>query len=112
MNFYDNPAFVGLAIGMPSFFLGYLAYRRSVRVDQISEQSGIATSTRAGTAQIIEGLNQLIDNLQDDNKNFRDDIKYLTLRLDQISNERDALKAELSRMHKMYGDDLHHGTEL
>lgn len=95
----------GLVIGLPSFLLGYLAYRRSRKVDAVSAQSGIATETRAGTAQIIEGLNQLIDNLQDDNRLFREDIKYLTLRLDAISKERDELRRKLNRLNRLYGDN-------
>lgn len=94
-----------IVIGLPSFALGYLAYRRSKKVDAVVEQSGIATETRAGTAQIIEGLNQLIDNLQDDNRSFREDIKYLTLRLDAISKERDELRQKLNQMMRKYGEN-------
>lgn len=94
----------GLLIGLPSFLLGYLAYRRARKVDQVAAQSGVATETRAGTTQIIEGLNQLIDNLQDDNRTFREDIKYLTLRLDVIIKERDHLRRELTRLQRKYGN--------
>jgi septal ring factor EnvC (AmiA/AmiB activator) len=102
----------GLVVGLPSFLLGYLAYRRSRKVDAISAQSGVATETRAGTAQIIEGLNQLIDQLQDDNRSFREDIKsmtenirYLTARLDAREVERDQLKRRLNQLNRKYGEN-------
>lgn len=94
-----------LLIGLPSFLLGYLAYRRARKVDAVAAQSGVMTESRAGTAQIIEGLNLLIDQLQDDNKTFRDDIKYLTLRLDAIAKERDQLRRELNRLQRKYGEN-------
>lgn len=95
----------GLLIGLPSFLLGYLAYRRARKVDAVAAQSGMITETRAGTTQIIEGLNQLIDNLQDDNRSFREDIKYLTLRLDVIVKERDQLRRRLVQLQRKYGEN-------
>lgn len=106
-----------LLIGLPSFLLGYLAYRRARKVDAVAAQSGVVTETRAGTAQIIEGLNLLVDQLQDDNRTHRedmravrDDIRDLTLRLgevsrerDELRQERDELKRELARLQRKYG---------
>lgn len=97
-------AAVGIAIGLPSAALGYLAYRRSRKVDALSAQSGVAVENREGLALIIAGLNSHIDNLQDDNKSFRDDIRFLTSRLDAIQDERDLLKLELARMRRKYGN--------
>lgn len=94
-----------ILIGLPATFLGLMAYIRSLRVDAVAEQSGVATETRAGTAQIIQGLNDLIDNLQTDNKVFRDDIKYLTLRLDAFAAEREELRKEVARLRRKYGED-------
>jgi ABC-type transporter Mla subunit MlaD len=94
----------GLALAVPSTAVGVFAYLRSRKVDAISEQSGIVSDTRAGTAQIIDGLNGLIDNLQEDNKIFREDIKHLTARLDAITAERDELKRELARLRRKYGN--------
>lgn len=107
-----------LVIGLPSFLLGFLAYRRARKVDAVAAQSGVITETRAGTAQIIEGLNLLIDQLQDDNKTHRDDmravrddIRDLTLRLGVVSRERDELwqernelRRELTRLRRKYGE--------
>src|SRR5688572_27423201 len=93
-----------LLIGLPATVLGLLAYRRSRRVDAVAAQSGIATETRAGTAQIIEGLNHLIDNLQEDNAVIRADFKYLTTRLDTVIEERDALRREVAELRRKYGE--------
>lgn len=97
---------VGLALAIPSFVIGFLAHRRSKRVDAISEQSGLATGALEGTAQILAGLNGLIDTLQEDNKTFRGDLRYLTTRLDACNRERDKLQRELARYRHRYGNDL------
>lgn len=102
MTWEQITGFVGMFGGT---ILAYLAYRRSVRVDAISAQSGIVDATRAGTAQIIEGLNNLIDNLQEDNKAFREDLKYCSARLDGLIAERDGLKRELFRLRRKYGEN-------
>lgn len=90
-----------ILIGLPATVLGFLAYRRSRKVDAVAEQSGIANETRAGTAQIIEGLNSLVDALQEDNKTFRDEgrafrdeVRNLTLRVNEVVAERDELRRE------------------
>jgi peptidoglycan hydrolase CwlO-like protein len=100
-----NEVLAALVIGLPSLAIGLLAYRRSRKVDAVSEQSGASSNHRAGTAQVIEGLNELIDNLQEDNKGFRADIRYLTDRLDTITKERDLLKLEVARLKKRYGNN-------
>jgi len=95
---------MALLIGAPSFALGYLALQRSKRVDAISAQSGVVTDARAGTSQIIEGLNRLIDNLQEDNQSFREDIRHLTIRIDALTAERDELRTRLNRLARRYDD--------
>lgn len=97
-----NEALVALIAAVPAFLIGFLAYRRSLKVDEVSEQSGLASNHRAGTAQVIEGLNKLIDQLQEDNESFRRDIKDLAARLVVITAERDALKLEVARLRKKY----------
>jgi uncharacterized coiled-coil protein SlyX len=94
-----------IVAGVPALILGILAYRRSKKVDAVAQQSGAATESRAGTAQIIEGLNEIIDSLQEDNKMWREDIRYLTNRLDLNDKQREDLRNELVRMHRKYGDN-------
>lgn len=83
-------------------------YRRGRKADAVTEQSGLAGNNRAGTAQIIDGLNQLVDQLQDDYKEARFDIKALVIRLDGITKERDDLRLELARLRHRYGDTNEH----
>lgn len=78
----DNAAVVAVIAGVPSFLLGFLAYRRSVKVDAVAAQSGVATLSQSGTAQIIEGLNRLVDQLQEDNAAFRADVLIVKARAD------------------------------
>lgn len=94
----------GLALAVPSFALGFLAYRRSRKVDAISEQLGATTENRMGTAQAIAQLNGIIDQLQEDYQNARAELKHLTARLDVIAKERDDLKLELARLRRKYGN--------
>ena len=93
-----------ILIGLPATILGLLAYRRSRKVDAVAEQAGVAIEARAGTAQIIEGLNALVDNLQTDNKVFRDDFKFFTERLNECFAEREKLRQEVARLRKKYGE--------
>lgn len=95
-------ALVGATV---SLAIGILGHRRSKKVDATSAQSGVATDHRAGTAQVLEGLNTLIDQLQEDNTGFRAEIKALVVRLDAVSAERDALKLEVARLRKKYADN-------
>lgn len=106
-----------VAVGGPAavVIVGYLTHKRSLRVDKITEQSGVTTESRAGTAQIIEGLNQLIDNVQEDNQGFRDDLRacaarldevtrYMSQRIEDVTRERDELTRKLNRMYRKHGN--------
>lgn len=96
---------VGLGLAVPATLLGYLGLRRSQKVDADAARSGLFFNHREGTAQVIEGLRGLIEDLQDDNESFRADVRYLTDRLDAVTAERDALKLEVARLRRKYGDN-------
>lgn len=100
-----SPAVIGLIIGIPSFIIGILGYRRASKVDKSTETSAVIAAQTGMQGQIIGGLNQWIDNLQDDNKSFREDLKLLTQRLTDCSKENEELKKEMSRLYRKYGDD-------
>lgn len=95
-------AVVGAAV---SLTIGFLGHQRSKKVDATSAQSGVASHHQAGTAQIIEGLNRLVDQLQEDNSDFRQDIEKLVVRLEVITVERDALRLEVVRLRRKYGEN-------
>jgi hypothetical protein len=91
-------ALVG-AIG--GVLLGFLGYRRSKHVDAVSAKSGVATETRAGTAQVIDGLMALLDQLQEDNRDTRsilaesrESVRMAAVRLEEVTIERDVARRE------------------
>lgn len=98
MTWATATALVGVVGGMAVSLLGY---RRSRKVDAVSAQSGIASETRAGTAQVIDALNALLDQVQEDNKEFRAEgrefkeaIRQCADHLTQVSAERDEARRE------------------
>lgn len=93
-------ALIGGAISLTAAILGH---RRSKKVDDVSAQAGNASNHRAGTQQVIEGLNLLLKQYQEDNDDFRDDIKSLWTRFDVVTAERDTCRSELARLKRKYG---------
>lgn len=98
----NNPTVIGLLVAIPSFVLGYLAYRQSKKVDKTTEQSGIANNQLNAVGQVLSGLNQLIDSLQADNKELRENIKAIGIKLKEVLDERDILLKEINRLNKLY----------
>lgn len=95
---------VGILVGLPSSVLAYKTFRKSERVDRVTEQTGISAETRAGLNQITEGWNTFVDQLQEDNKIVRESVRFLTARLDEVLLDNDRLKRELADCRKRYGE--------
>lgn len=87
---------LGLGLAVPATLIGYLAHRRSKKVDTASAQSGVASNHRAGTQQVIEGFTGLVDQLQQENDKLRSDAAERATRLE-------ALTLEVARLRKLYG---------
>lgn len=49
----------------------FLKFLESRKVDARSAQSGVASDNRAGVDQLVEGLNKLVDQLQEENDKLR-----------------------------------------
>jgi hypothetical protein len=98
-----------LLIGLPSTILAYVTYKRARRVDSVAEQSGVAAESRAGTQQIIEGLNIIIDNLQEDNRQWREDAKYQADRSDARDKECNRVRFRLNAMIRKFGENGDNG---
>lgn len=98
----DNPAITALVVSIPSFILGYLAYRQSRKVDRATEISGVASANVSAVNQVIDGLNRLIDNLQEDNKLLREGLSNLNIRLQESLIEREKLRAEITVLQDKY----------
>lgn len=101
---------IALAAGLPSFLLGFLGYRQSRKVDAVAAQSGMASESRAGIEQVIQGLNGVIDNLQEDNTAFRDEVRYLTGRITEIITQCDEAKRQLNGLRRKYGENGDNGV--
>jgi ABC-type transporter Mla subunit MlaD len=86
-----NPIVIGVLVGMPSFLLGFLGYRRSQQADKASESAD-------AIGHIIDGLNALIDALQDDNRVLRRNADALQLRLSQAATELEKLKRTVATL--------------
>lgn len=91
----------GLVGTVGGLLLGFLGYRRSRQVDAVSAQSGAAAESRAGIAQAFDALNALVDQVQEDNKEFRVDarefkaaIAQCAIKLDEMMVERDEARRE------------------
>lgn len=84
------------AVSVP-LIIGLAAYRQSRKKDAISAQSGVASNHRAGTAQIIEGLNALIDQLQEENGKLRTEAENRAIRLEKMT-------LEVARLRRKYGN--------
>lgn len=88
-------ALVGAAVSLAA---GILGHRRSKSVDATSAQSGVASNHRAGTQQIIEGLNGLVNQLQEENERLRTEAAGRATRLE-------AMTIEVARLRKRYADN-------
>lgn len=89
--------------------VGFLVYRRSLVVDKLTEQSRVASAQVGAVQQVIEGLNKLIDNLQEDNKALRADIHDLNSRIREMRNTYETLEDEVRRLKNVYNVLLHAG---
>lgn len=100
---WSHPAVIGLIIGIPSFILGWLGYKRAVKVDKSVENASVIAAQTGSVAQIITGLNSVIDNLQEDNKIWRDNFKELSLKLTEVIKERDQIQKDYNALAKKFG---------
>lgn len=95
-------AFIGALSGMLLGFGGlWLARRR----DAVAAASGMDTASRAGYAQAQATMEAIAETYQEDNREFREQVKYLNGRLDACHAEREALRIEVARLVKKYGND-------
>lgn len=101
---FDHPILIGVFAAIPSFLLGFLVYRRSIKVDKVAEQSGAASSQVTAINQVIDGLNKIVDNLQEDNKLLRESVSRLDIRLKEVTNESYKLEIEIRELRVKYND--------
>lgn len=87
--FENNTALVATFTAVVSASLGFLAYRRSKRSDEVAEKTGTISS-------VYTGLDKIIANLQADNADLRSRLG----RLDVIENELRGLKNRIDTLER------------
>lgn len=102
MEWLSNPAVLLLLGAIPGFTLGILGYWRSRQVDKATEKTEFILAQSTAVQQVISGLNQLIDALQQDNKELRENIKIIAIKLSEVVNERDLLVKETGKLKDKY----------
>lgn len=95
MEFFAQPAVVGLLVGLPSALLGYLVYRRSVRSDDVAAQAGIASTQVTSIGQVVDGLNKIIENQRTDIADLRGEAILLRERIESVAGRLDTARAQI-----------------
>lgn len=102
MNLFDNPVTATIAVGTLGFIVSLLTWYQGRKVSDVTERSGVASNQLAAVEQLIGGLKQFTIILQADNKELRENIDALGIKLKAIVDERDALLKEMNRLNKLY----------
>lgn len=92
----DATTLVAAAGVLSTGLLGWFGYRRSKKADTVAEKAG-------AVEQIINGLNILVENLQEDNKDLRATVSELKDALEKAYKERDDAKKDLKTLQRKYG---------
>lgn len=90
---WTNPIIVGAIVGLPASILGFMAYRRSARLDKVAEQAALLQTQGAAAQRVLDGLNQIVTNLQEDNRILREQAVELSRRITLLGEQnRDCLQ--------------------
>lgn len=93
-GWYDNPAVVGLIIGIPASVFAFLGWRRSSRQDADAKQREEEHRRTAHVTETREGMESIIAALQDDNKVLRGNQRRLETRVEALEREIRRLRGE------------------
>lgn len=96
----DHPLILTLAGSVGGFILGYFGLRRGLAADKVAAKSEEDKGRVAAVSQIIQGLDGLINSLQEDNKVLREDLKACAVKLETVMAERDELRQEVRRLNE------------
>lgn len=89
---WTNPIIVGLVVGIPTSLLGFSAYRRAERLDRAASQAAVIAAGGEAVQRVINGLDQIVENLQVDNKEGRELVRELRIQLQECHDAYAALK--------------------
>lgn len=90
-----DPIVVGVVVGLPATGLGWLGYRRSIRLDRLAVQAATIKEGGTTTQTIIDGLDRMIVRLQEDNRILRERIEDYSKQLRRVEDELRELKYSL-----------------
>lgn len=96
MNLDVITKIVAAAGVISTIILSYKGFNRSKKADETTAKAG-------AVEQIINGLNILVESLQEDNKTLREQVKELRSGLENATKERDSLKRQVEKLHIKYG---------
>lgn len=92
VEWWMHPIFVGLLVGLPTTGLGLAGLRRAKKLDKEASDAAII-ATQGGMIQyVIDGLDKLVENLQEDNEDVRAQKAVLVKQLAKCHTEYANLK--------------------
>lgn len=106
---------IALAGGISATCIPWVLYRQAAKKDEVARRSGLVTQSSASTLADFQRLYTFIDNLQEDNTSFREDLRTCAqrceaiatrseVRIDAITKERDEAIQKLNHMYRKYGN--------
>jgi hypothetical protein len=95
-NIWQHPIVIGLAVGLPTSIGMIFTLRRTFRQDDNVKQAAIATGTSQSISQVIDGLNGMIENLQEDREYDRQSVIRHRDNLKECRVDAEALEIENS----------------
>lgn len=99
----DLATIIGIVATISGIFIAWIGVRRSFKVDKATENAAVVAAQTGSVGQVIAGLNTLIENLQEDNKIWRENFKELSLKLSEVIKERDQIQKDYETLAKKYG---------
>ena len=99
-DFINSETFRVLVVAVPAAIVAYRTYRHAVKVDAVTEKSGVATTQIGSVNQVIEGLESIAKNLREDNAGLRLEISDLRMKHRELISTCDQIKQQLVELNQ------------
>lgn len=103
---------IGSGVAVVGAILAIFGYIRATRVDKATEELGLASNRSNEVNLVVAGQNHIIENLQEDNKSVREEMRVVTeenrtlrAELRAAAIECDALAMKLRRLERKFGKE-------
>ena len=83
----NDPVLIGLLIGLPASIVGFLGYRRTLKVDELARETEASTARTKENRGIIKGQDRFINTLQKEIKEQRTLITDLRGRVERLEEQ-------------------------